>query len=40
MKQLFGTPNAHLAYQVCKGPRHWAGIMTDEMGSPWMEVEG
>ena len=39
MKQLFGTPNAHLAYQVCKGPRHWAGIMTDEMGSPWMEVE-
>mgnify|MGYP002509779746 CR=1 FL=1 len=39
MKQLFGTPNAHLAYQVCKGPRHWGGIMTDEMGSPWMEVE-
>ncbi len=39
MKQLFGTPNAHLAYQVCKGPRHSAGIMTDEMGSPWMEVE-
>ncbi len=39
MKQLFGTPNAHLAYQVCKGPRHFAGIMTDEMGSPWMEVE-
>ncbi|MEE8715974.1 MAG: molybdopterin dinucleotide binding domain-containing protein [Coriobacteriales bacterium] len=39
MKQLFGTPNAHLAYQVCKGPRHFAGILTDEMGSPWMEVE-
>ena len=39
MKQLFGTPNAHLAYQVCKGPRHFGGIMTDEMGSPWMEVE-
>ncbi len=39
MKQLFGTPNADLAYQVCKGPRHFAGIMTDEMGSPWMEVE-
>ncbi|WP_418864522.1 molybdopterin dinucleotide binding domain-containing protein [Slackia exigua] len=39
MKQLFSTPNAHLAYQVCKGPRHFAGIMTDEMGSPWMEVE-
>ena len=39
MKQLFGTPNAHLAYQVCKGPRHFGGILTDEMGSPWMEVE-
>ncbi len=26
-------------YQVCKGPRHFGGIMTDEMGSPWMEVE-
>ncbi|MCD8315783.1 MAG: molybdopterin-dependent oxidoreductase, partial [Eggerthellaceae bacterium] len=39
MKTLFPTPNAHLAYQVCKGPRHFAGIMVDEMGSPWMEVE-
>ena len=39
MKQLFGTPNAHIAYQVCKGPRHFAGSLTDEMGSPWMEIE-
>ncbi len=38
-KQIFPTPNAHLAWQICKGPRHFAGALTDEMGSPWMEVE-
>jgi anaerobic selenocysteine-containing dehydrogenase len=39
LKQVFGTPNAHLAYEICKGPRHFGGILTDEIGSPWMEVE-
>ena len=38
-KTLFPTPNAHLAYEICKGPRHFGGVLTDEMGSPWMEVE-
>ena len=39
LKSIFPTPNAHLAYEICKGPRHFAGILTDEIGSPWMEVE-
>ena len=39
LKTIFPTPNAHLAYEICKGPRHFAGILTDEIGSPWMEVE-
>lgn len=39
LKGIFKTPNAHLAYEICKGPRHFAGILTDEIGSPWMEVE-
>ena len=39
LKKVFGTPNAHLAYEICKGPRHFGGILTDEIGSPWMEVE-
>ena len=36
LKSIFPTPNAHLAYEICKGPRHFAGILTDEIGSPWM----
>ena len=39
LKSIFPTPNAHLAYEICKGPRHFGGILTDEIGSPWMEVE-
>ena len=39
LKTIFPTPNAHLAYEICRGPRHFAGILTDEIGSPWMEVE-
>lgn len=39
LKSVFPTPNAHLAYEICKGPRHFGGILTDERGSPWMEVE-
>ena len=39
LKSVFPTPNAHLAYEICKGPRHFAGVLTDELGSPWMEVE-
>ena len=39
LKSIFPTTNAHLAYEICKGPRHFAGILTDEIGSPWMEVE-
>ena len=39
LKSMFPTPNAHLAYEICKGPRHFGGILTDERGSPWMEVE-
>ena len=39
LKSIFPTPNAHLAYEICKGPRHFTGILTDEIGSPWMEVE-
>ncbi|MCD8317172.1 MAG: molybdopterin-dependent oxidoreductase, partial [Eggerthellaceae bacterium] len=39
LKTVFPTPNAHLAYEICKGPRHFGGILTDEIGSPWMEVE-
>ena len=30
---IFPTPNAHLAYEICKGPRHFGGILTDEIGS-------
>ncbi len=36
---VFPTNNKHLAYEICKGPRHFGGILTDEIGSPWMEVE-
>ncbi len=39
LKSIFPTPNAHLAYEICKGPRHFGGVLTDEKGSPWMEVE-
>lgn len=38
LKVLFNTPNGHLAYEICKGPRHMASLITDDMGSPWMET--
>lgn len=38
-KVVLGTPNAWVAYQVCKGPRHFGGLLVDEHASPWMEVE-
>ncbi len=37
--RLPGTHNFHSAYEICKGPRHFGGVLTDEKGSPWMEVE-
>ncbi len=39
LSSVFPTHNRHLAYEICKGPRHFGGILTDEIGSPWMEVE-
>ena len=39
LKSVFGTHNFHSAYEICKGPRHFGGVLTDEKGSPWMEVE-
>lgn len=39
LKGVFGTSNFHSAYEICKGPRHFGGVLTDEKGSPWMEVE-
>lgn len=38
LKVLFNTPNAFLGYEICKGPRHFASIMCDDMGSPWMKT--
>lgn len=38
LKVLLDTPNGFLGYQICKGPRHMAEIMTDNMGSNWMET--
>lgn len=35
-KQLVETPNAVVAYQICKGPRHWGTQMTDLYASAWM----
>ncbi|MCR5582268.1 MAG: molybdopterin-dependent oxidoreductase [Eggerthellaceae bacterium] len=38
--QLTGSPNMAIPWQVCKGPRHWAGGMTDLFQSPWQETTG
>ena len=38
LKILLDTPNAFLGYEICKGPRHMAELMTDDMGSNWMET--
>jgi len=39
LKGVFGTSNFHSAYEICKGPRHFATLLTDERGGSWMEVE-
>lgn len=38
-KNLFNTPNSITAQQICKGPRHFATIMTEENAASWVEVE-
>ena len=37
-KQLFESPNAILAWQICKGPRHFATKITDEFAYSWMST--
>ena len=38
LKLLLDTPNGFLGYEICKGPRHMAELMTDDKGSNWMET--
>lgn len=33
---LVDSPNAILAWQICKGPRHWATTMVSEYAYSWM----
>ncbi|MDR0515202.1 MAG: molybdopterin-dependent oxidoreductase [Coriobacteriaceae bacterium] len=37
-KWLFNTPNAHVASQICKGPRRLMGWMNSFDGAPWMAL--
>jgi anaerobic selenocysteine-containing dehydrogenase len=37
---LFQTPNAFAAWQVCKGPRHFMTTVQSEMAWSWMETVG
>lgn len=37
-KILFDTPNGTLASQICKGPRHFTGMLIDQLGGYWMET--
>jgi anaerobic selenocysteine-containing dehydrogenase len=37
---LFETPNSSGALQICKGPRMFAGAMTNDMGFFWYEGTG
>lgn len=37
-KWLFDSPNAHLASEICKGPRRLAGWISSVDGAPWMAV--
>jgi sulfite dehydrogenase (quinone) subunit SoeA len=37
-KWLFRSPNAHVASEICKGPRRFVGWITCVDGSPWMAV--
>lgn len=34
--QLFGSPNAVTAWQICKGPRHFATALVSEYAYSWM----
>lgn len=36
--QLTGSPNMAIPWQVCKGPRHWAGGITSLFQSSWQET--
>ncbi len=36
--ELFGSPNVVAAYQVCKGPRHFASRLDNVQAWSWMEV--
>ena len=37
--QLFGSPNGHSAYQICKGPRHAATAWQSGYAYSWMAQE-
>jgi anaerobic selenocysteine-containing dehydrogenase len=40
LKALLHTPNLNAALQVCKGPRLYAGALTNDMGLFWYEGTG
>ncbi|MCD8315792.1 MAG: molybdopterin-dependent oxidoreductase, partial [Eggerthellaceae bacterium] len=37
-KWLFDSPNAHVASQICKGPRRLMGWVSSVDGAPWMAL--
>ena len=37
-KWLFDTPNAHVASEICKGPRRLMGWISSVDGAPWMAL--
>ena len=37
--QIFGSPNGHSAYQICKGPRHVASAWQSGRAYSWMAQE-
>ncbi|ACV23733.1 Dimethylsulfide dehydrogenase subunit alpha precursor [Slackia heliotrinireducens] len=40
LKNLLGTPNNIEAWQICKGPRHFATTMVSQFALSWMETIG
>ncbi len=38
-KWLFDTPNAHVASEICKGPRRLMGWISSVDGAPWMALK-
>ncbi|MCR5582882.1 MAG: molybdopterin-dependent oxidoreductase [Eggerthellaceae bacterium] len=38
LKWLFDTPNAHVASEICKGPRRLMGWISSVDGAPWMAL--